>query len=143
MIIISMVVLVMLSIAGLYIWNGRVRAAQEASEFPYVKRRYLCNRDERNFFRYLVKAVSRDYMILTKVRDGFNCRREWSQRKKVVVWKNSHVTSGFCVVDRATTEVAAVIELFDDRGSNVKQVQQVPFLDKLFSRFWYPNPFSY
>ncbi len=135
MILVGMIVLVGLSAIGIYVWNERVRVAQRADEFPYIKRKYLCNRDERTFFRYLVKAISRDYLILTKVRmaDILTVDRALTDKKRFEFFEKiapRHVD--FVLVDRATTEIKMVVDLFNDRVSNTKLVQKAIFMDKLF-----------
>jgi len=117
------------------------KGRQQDDHLPFSKRRYLCNKVERNFFRYLVKSVSGDYLVLTKVRlaDLMVIDAQLNDRKKMEAYeKIASRKADFVLVDRATTEIRMVIELFNGRINNTKRVQQGIFLDRLFSEVSIP-----
>lgn len=126
---------------GLFFWSTRGLRQNTVGEYPYVKKRYLCDKKERNFFRYLVRAVSQEYLVLTKVRYADLMVPDESvagRQKREAIDKIVSRRADFVLVDRATTEVRLVIELFDERISSAKRIQQALFVDKLFKAISVP-----
>jgi len=136
------VIAVMVIVVGLgVVLLLQQKERRQEDSLPFEKRRYLCNKDERNFFRYLVRSVSRDYLVLTKVRlaDLMVVDASLTDRKKIEAYeKIASRKADFVLVDRATTEIRVVIELFNGRINNAKRVQQGLFIDRLFDEVRIP-----
>ena len=109
------------------------RAIQE--EFPYVRRRYLCHRAERNFYRYLMAAVGQDFLVLPKVRLGnvIAVKSALKQKKKLAAY--DRIARGFIdfvLVDKANTTIKCAIELVIDEEQTVASMRQALFYDQVF-----------
>ena len=116
---------------------SRKREDKQVMEFPYQKRHYLCTRNERKFFRYLTSAVARNYLILTKVRLGdiVVVSGVADRKNKLDAYDRiSQRNVDFVLVDKATTEIKLVIDLFDDHINPINKIQQAVFIDKLCER---------
>lgn len=110
-------------------------------DYPFHKRSYLCDPNERRFLGALVMAVGDEYLIMTKVRvaDLMLLSKQLDEKaKKNAYDKVSRDHVDFVLCRKHNTEVVCAIDLFDRSNLSIDSARRARFLDDLFKNAQLP-----